>query len=161
MTVKETASGAEVEEVVRSVGRVRLRVLGTSMAPSVLPGDLVSVQRADLCEISSGEIVLFTRDDRLFIHRVVSRWAEGETLGLITRGDRLEHADPPVTASELLGRVTSVVRGSRRFEPSAEVRGWNRLLVRLLRFSDLATLAYLRLVSCLGEVFRRQGESPL
>jgi signal peptidase I len=159
MNVKETASRAAVEEVVRSLGRVRLRVLGTSMAPSVLPGDLVSIQRADLNEISLGEIVLFTQDERLFVHRVVSRLAEGEAPGLITRGDRLDYDDPPVTSSDILGRVTSVVRGRRCFQPGAEVKGWNRLLLGVLRSSDLATFAYLRVVSRLEEVFARKGES--
>src|SRR5580704_251477 len=116
MSASEKTSRALVEEVVRSFGKVRLRVLGTSMAPSVLPGDLISIQRAELDEISSGEIVLFSRDERLFVHRVVSRDAARETPCLVTRGDRLGHEDPPVTAAELLGRVTSIERGHRRFE---------------------------------------------
>jgi len=157
MTASETPLSTKVDEVVRSLGRVHLRVLGTSMAPSVLPGDLVCIQRVAFREISLGEIVLFTRDERLFLHRVVSRVAEGETPRLITRGDRLAHNDPPVTSSEFLGRATSIERFRRRFEPSAEIRGWNRLLLSVLRASDLATFAYLRLVSCLGEAFQRKG----
>ena len=50
------------EEVVRTFGEVRLRVFGTSMVPSILPGDLVLIQRASLHEISAGEVVLFLRD---------------------------------------------------------------------------------------------------
>jgi len=60
-------------EVVRRFGKVRLRVFGTSMLPSILPGDLISVQRAGLSGISSGEIVLYSREGRLFAHRVVGR----------------------------------------------------------------------------------------
>ena len=37
------ASGL-VGKVVRSFGKVRLCVFGTSMVPSILPGDLISIQ---------------------------------------------------------------------------------------------------------------------
>src|SRR5258707_2692787 len=89
------------EEVVRTFGEVRLRVFGTSMVPSILPGDLVSIHRASLNDISPGEVVLFLRKGRLFIHRVVNRKVIETTDSpaescLITRGDRLRHDDPPV-----------------------------------------------------------------
>ena len=145
MSASENTSKALVEEVVRSFGKVRLRALGTSMAPSVLHGDLISIQRTELSEISVGEIVLFSRGERLFVHRVVSRAEAQGTHCLITRGDRLGHDDPPVTGAELLGRVTSIERGHRRFEPANAVKGWNRFIVRVLRASDLATRAYLHL----------------
>src|ERR1700676_5350556 len=95
------------EEVVRTFGEVRLRVFGTSMVPSILPGDLISVQRAGVSEISSGEIVLYLREGRLFAHRMVALDANSEHARLITRGDRLLHNDPPVSSAELLGRVIS------------------------------------------------------
>ena len=147
MNASERTSKALVEEVVRSFGKVRLRVLGTSMAPSVLPGDVISVERAELDEISLGEIVLFLRDERLFVHRVVSRDVQGETPCLITRGDRLNHNDPPATAAELLGRVTRIERGHRRLEPGRGLTGWNRFVARVLLGSDLATRAYLNFLA--------------
>src|SRR5260370_12802327 len=65
------------EEVVRTFGVVRLRVFGTSMVPSILPGDLVSIHRASLNDISPGEVVLFLQKGRLFVHRVVDRRVAG------------------------------------------------------------------------------------
>lgn len=143
MKAIENPSRSLVEQAIRAFGRVRFRVLGSSMAPSVLPGDFVSVQRAELSEISLGEIVLFSRDERLFVHRVVSRAVECEDPTLTTRGDRLGYDDPPVNASSLLGRVTSIERNRRVFGPGREVVGWNRLVLPALRASDLATRAYL------------------
>jgi signal peptidase I len=104
-------------EVVRTFGEVRLRVFGTSMLPCVLPGDLISVQRAKLSEISPGEIVLYLRDGGLFAHRVVARAGSLDDPCLVTRGDRLSCNDPLVSSSELLGRVTSIQTGDGR---------WNR-----------------------------------
>ena len=136
------------EEVVRIFGEVRLRVFGNSMVPCILPGDLVSVQRAYLHDISPGEVVLTLQNGRLFVHRVVNRKVVGvagrpDELFLITRGDRLRHDDCPVSSSELLGRVVSVERGNRKVEPLGNDS--NRLIVRLLQSSDRLTFLYLRL----------------
>ena len=49
-----------------------------------------------------GDVVLFTRFERLFAHRVISI---GAGL-LITQGDNLESPDAPVLDSEFLGRVS-------------------------------------------------------
>ena len=136
-------------DVVRTFGEVRLRVFGTSMVPSILPGDLISIQRANLSEISSGEIVLYSRDGRLFAHRVVARAGSHDDPRLITRGDRLSHNDPSVSSSELLGRVTSIQcadgRGHRRVQPEARLSAWEQMILRVLRTSDRATYLYLRI----------------
>lgn len=139
-----------VEEVVRTYGEVRLRVFGTSMAPSLLPGDLVSIQRARASEISTGEIVLFARAGRFFVHRVVERDAQmasqsGDETRLVTRGDRLLQNDPAVSSSELLGRVVAIERRGERLTPDAAAP--NSQLARLLRSSDLFTRVYLRVAS--------------
>lgn len=143
MNANESARMALGGEMIRSFGEVRLRVLGTSMAPAVLPGDVVSVRRAKLDEISVGEIILFFRGGRFFVHRVVSVSGAPEVPGLVTRGDRLSHDDPPVNSSEFLGRVVSIERGNRKV--GITEFGANRLLARLLRSSDRATYLYVRL----------------
>jgi signal peptidase I len=132
-------------EVVRTFGVVRLRVFGTSMAPAILPGDLVSIERASLNEISPGEVVLFQQRGRFFVHRVVDRKAAEalEDSYLITRGDRLRHDDPPVYSSEFLGRVISLERNRRKMEIPA--RKSHRWLGGFLRASDRLTYVYVRL----------------
>jgi signal peptidase I len=155
MSAKENASTALVEEIVRSFGEVRLRVLGTSMAPAVLPGDVVCVRLAKLDEVSVGEIVLFSRRGRFFVHRVVSRCAAPVTPCLITRGDRLGHDDPPVNASEFLGRVVSIERGHCKVGIAGSRP--NRLMTRLLRFSDGVTFLYVRLMAGWWNLFLPRG----
>lgn len=156
------------EELVRTFGEVRLRVFGTSMVPSILPGDLISVQRAGVSEISSGEVVLYVREGRMFVHRVVDRGVVAcagspEHLLLITRGDRLRHNDPPVSSAELLGRVISIERGDQKFGALPRFRTSNGLLLRLLQTSDYATCLYVRLAvlcgSLVGRTFRFRQNS--
>ena len=151
------------EEVVRTFGKVRLCAFGTSMVPSILPGDLLAIQKAGLQEIALGEVVLFSQKGRLFIHRVVDRQVSStadslEEPCLITRGDRLAHNDPPVTSRELLGRVVSVERGNRRVELLAQPVRPNRLIVRLLRTSDRATCLYLRIAAYWRAIFLREAK---
>ena len=146
------------EEVVRTFGEVRLRVIGTSMVPSVLPGDLISIRRASLHEVSPGEVVLFLQNKRLVIHRVVDRKVVAMAGGseepcLITRGDRVRQEDPPVSSSELLGRVVSIERDNRKVELLAT--GLNRPIARLLQSSDRVTSLYLRLAACWRTIFLR------
>jgi signal peptidase I len=145
-------------EVVRTFGEVRLRVFGTSMVPAILPGDLVSIHRANLQDISLGEVVLFLREGRLFVHRVVARKvaahaSDSDEPFLITRGDRLRHTDPPVSAPELLGRVVSIERDHREVKlPAANS---NPRILRMLLSSDRLTSLYLLLSACWRGLFLR------
>jgi signal peptidase I len=135
-------------EVARTFGRLRLRVTGTSMMPSIQPGDLLSVGRVGLREASPGEIVLFARGGRLFAHRIVERGGNPHDPYLVTRGDRLLDNDPPVFQSELLGHVKAIERRGRPVVCSRRwLKGPNRVLGRLLRFSDRATALFLRLTA--------------
>ena len=133
--------------VVRTVGQVRLRVFGTSMAPSILPGDLISVERAGLGEISPGDVVLFTRKRDLVVHRVVAKTTTFRQSYLVARGDRLKENDPPVPSSDLLGRVHLIERGRRRFQPATGLGVSARIVGLLLRSSDCATYLYVRLAT--------------
>jgi signal peptidase I len=152
-------------DIVRTFGEVRLRVFGTSMVPSILPGDLISVQRAGVPEISRGEIVLYSREGRLFIHRVVACTNSPEQPLLVTRGDRLNYNDPPVSSAELLGRVTSIECGDRcggrQVEIVAPPFGSNCLMLRVLRSSDRATYLYLQLAVLWRDRFPRRMKCPV
>jgi signal peptidase I len=143
-------------EVVRKFGRLRLRVTGTSMIPSVRPGDLLVIQRADLHEVSPGEIVLFVRSGRLFAHRAVSKF-EKRPVGfrLVTRGDRLLRDDSPVSPAEFLGRVCAIERGTRQIDPRRSAYRWAYPLSRFLRYSDRATFLFVRLTSLWGKLVAR------
>jgi hypothetical protein len=145
-------------EIVRDFGEVRLCAFGTSMAPSILPGDLLVIQRAGIYEISRGEVVLFSREGRLFIHRVADRKVSSmiDSLDepfLITRGDRLCHDDPPVSRREFLGRVVRLERGHRKIELLSQPDGSRRWMACLLRASDRATYLYLRLAACWRTIY--------
>lgn len=119
-------------EVLRRHGDVQLKAWGTSMLPSLWPGDLLTIQRAVYDEIVSGDIVLVMRDNRFFVHRLVERRRVHDYFSWITRGDAMPHNDPPIGASELLGRVAGVRRGNRSFVPSRRVSRLQSMLAWML-----------------------------
>lgn len=101
------------------------------MLPTLWPGDVVTVQSLRPEQAEPGEIVLYIRHDRFFIHRVVRKnLAQDEAL-LVTRGDCMSQDDPPLGRSELLGRVTEVQRAGSVFPPARTLSLFRRLLARL------------------------------
>src|SRR5437588_3896752 len=90
-------------EVLRWSGTLRLGVTGWSMLPTVLPGDTLIVEKTGCEEVSTGDLVLFGRRRRLFVHRVVAVAGDVRERIIITQGDGMSHPDEAVKASELLG----------------------------------------------------------
>jgi signal peptidase I len=101
-------------EVLRSSGRLRLRVTGWSMLPAIFPGDTLVIERANSESVGKGDIVLFHRDRRMFVHRVSGKSGSDGDLQIVTQGDGMPKPDPPVSSCQLLGKVSFVVRDGRR-----------------------------------------------
>jgi hypothetical protein len=140
-------------ELLQKFGAARLRVLGSSMAPTLRPGDIVSVRRAAPEEISVGQLVVFSAGTRLITHRVVAVLKDAGVRRWITRGDRADEDDGAVPAENLIAVVESVSRragsGGRevRFAPRPRLSWSERVLLALLRRSDRATSLFLRLTA--------------
>jgi len=86
----------------RSYGQLRMSASGVSMLPTILPGDSLLIERAALKEVIPGDIVLYSRGDSLFIHRLIQLDREGA--GFVTRGDSMAAPDP-AGPKDLLGKV--------------------------------------------------------
>jgi len=121
------------------------------MLPAVWPGDVLTICREDVSHVVLGHIVLFIRDHRLFAHRVKEKILQGGRVSLVTRGDRLSENDPAVSERELLGTVTSIVRGTSTIAPgfARTFGGW--LLAMGSRYSEWPVRTLLRLHYLLHE----------
>jgi len=142
-TFRERLGCELAAEVLRSSGKLRLRVTGTSMLPAVWPGDILSLRSHGVVDALPGDIVLFGREGRLVAHRVVERTIGQDKMQWVTRGDSVGSNDPPVSSHELLGRVTAIERGSRRLTPHQSSA--SRLFSWILCRSELATKVVLRI----------------
>ena len=137
--------------VLRSGGSVRLRVFGTSMLPSLWPGDLVAVENNAPTKFVPGDIVLLLRDRRFLAHRLLAQpgtqW--------ITRGDAMPQNDPPAQAGDLLGRVVRVERHGRSLLPPP-VSPLTRMLASILCHCDFVRSVALRLHSARQRYLERE-----
>ena len=138
-------TAAEIRQSLAAFGQVRVRAFGSSMAPALLPGDLISIQRADISEIAVGEVVMYAREARIFVHRVVSRKSGADGSFLVTRGDRLGYDDSPVSSAELLGHAVGLERNGRATAIPRLTE--HPILLAIFRASDRTTYAYMRVVS--------------
>jgi hypothetical protein len=112
-----------VVETLQTRGTVNLKAWGTSMLPSVWPGDLLTIQNIAWEDVIPGDIVLLLRGHRFFIHRLVEKRLNQSAPSWITKGDAVRHNDPPSTElpTDLLGRVAAIRRGERSFVPGRRI----------------------------------------
>ena len=128
-------------EAIRSLGHLRLRVTGSSMLPTLWPGDVLWIRRSSIGEVGIGDIVLFIRDRRLFAHRVIDRSEQA----LVTQGDALPMPDGCVATSELLGTVQAVLRDGHVVPLRANPSLPSRITMFLIRRTQFAARLLLRL----------------
>lgn len=120
---------AQLLDRIRERGHLVLRVVGGSMGPWFVPGDLLIVQRVEPRSVRRGNVVVFRRNGLLIAHRVISVRGAGPTGEPCwkTKGDSAEQPDPPVFERELVGYVTSIERDGQSFSlesPTWVAAGW-------------------------------------
>lgn len=146
---------ALAKDLLHAFGELRFVAQGSSMLPSIFPGDTLLVLRQPIASVQPGHVVLFSRGSRFCAHRVIRALRVDAQPSVITCGDALTQEDSPIAEHELLGRVTAVLRRGKRIEfgetqPAASL--WLRWSVRhsqtvtayLLRWHGLRA----RLVRC-------------
>lgn len=104
-------------EILRSRGTLRLSAFGNSMLPTLWPGDRLTIRQRSIEQVLPGDVVLFAREGRFFIHRVLRKLVLDSHPRLLTRGDAMPDTDAPVCAEELLGKIVSIERQQGRERP--------------------------------------------
>jgi signal peptidase I len=125
----------------RSAGTLRIRVFGTSMLPTIWPGDVLVIESVPPDELTPGDIVFVTKGDSVRIHRLVSNVHEH----CITRGDAVEQDDPAVNPADVLGKVLEIERGRGVVRPRNRVR--RSILSHILCHSQICRRLVLRVHS--------------
>jgi signal peptidase I len=126
-------------DVARSSGKVQIRVYGTSMVPTLWPGDMVIVRPCQPSELLPDSLIMFRRNGGLVVHRLIHRTKDQ----IVARGDAHSDLDEPVGLSDVVGRVESVLRDGRPVDPRGSI--WCRGLAFMLRRCELFARMFLRL----------------
>jgi hypothetical protein len=147
-------------DALRSWGRLRLRARGLSMLPTLWPGDFLTIQASSAEQIEPGEIVLYIREGRFFVHRVKikikNKCNAGDETFLIVRGDCMPDDDPPVQRSEVLGKVTGVQRAGSLFVPARRLSPFRKTVAYLFCHCNLFRQVGLRIWTR-----RQQGDAQI
>ncbi|MBI5882375.1 MAG: glycosyltransferase [Elusimicrobia bacterium] len=92
---------------------VRLEARGSSMSPIIKDGDTLEVRPAGPAGLRRGDIVLYSKDDRMAAHRIVGASAGQGGWTFTLKADSGDGLDQ-VTESEILGRVAARIRKGDR-----------------------------------------------
>jgi hypothetical protein len=123
-------------EVLQRFSQLRFVAYGTSMLPSIYPGDCLTVTSFGRTPPRCGDIVLCHHDGEFRVHRVARISNEGL---YVLRGDALDEDDPAVPRCELLGLVTWVLRRGKSWNLERVMGLPDRLLRSMVRRSSLTS----------------------
>jgi signal peptidase I len=108
---------------------VRFSAPGGSMHPTICDGDVITVMPVEPGSIAIGDIILYRHSSGVAAHRVIRLEKENSThaefagrsreICHILRGDAAIVFDEPVSAEQILGKVTRVERNGRKNNPYA------------------------------------------
>ncbi|HET9995123.1 MAG TPA: S24 family peptidase [Candidatus Acidoferrum sp.] len=119
---RRAGDALRIADALKRRGRISLRVHGTSMLPWVRPGDIALIRMVSGENVRCGDVVLFRREDHLFVHRIVEKRGSLDAAELLSKGDAQPASDGVVGEQELLGRVVRIYRGGRRINLDTPVQ---------------------------------------
>lgn len=115
-------------------------IKGHSMLPSIQSGDHALVAHG-WAGVRRGDLVVFRRDGILVAHRVLRVHYDDHGPTFITKGDNAPQFDPPLSASEIVGRVLSIEQDGRQMALDTPAR---RTLAWCIAMGTLAWTALYR-----------------
>ncbi len=113
---RRKSDALQIAKQLQEHGRVHLLVRGSSMQPWVRPGDIVLIRSAGIEEVRCGDVVLFQRENRLFVHRLVEKRGTLRETTFLAKGDAHPGPDGVINDDLILGRVTCIYRGDKRID---------------------------------------------
>jgi signal peptidase I len=110
-----------VEESLKRSGKVWVKIEGKSMEPVIKKGDKVLVEGKRAEEITPGDVILYSVDENLIVHRAVGRFFHSGKWFFLERGEVSEGIGR-IDEENLLGKVVAVegAEGAFHFERSYE-----------------------------------------
>jgi signal peptidase I len=89
-----------------------LSLAGNSMFPVLLPTDKVLVKKCAFDELGKGDVIVWSDSGKFVAHRVLSTSTDVGEPFIITKGDFCTEPDPPVEASQIVGKVIAILRAN-------------------------------------------------
>src|SRR4051794_32324032 len=127
----------------RAAGLEAAKANGTSMEPALHHGDALVLGGVDAGSVHVGEVVWALHEGWPIMHRVVAIYpdARGERI-VVTKGDNLPEADPPVKATEVGGRLVLKVPALGATARAAGLEDGYTLLVLLVQGFAVTSIVF-------------------
>lgn len=98
---------SRIKTLLREYGYAPGVELGDCMEPSIQKNERFLVENVEASAIKRGDVVVFKRGITVYAHRVLGKTRCLGKIFFITKGDREERVDYPVSERVFLGRVVS------------------------------------------------------
>ena len=115
------------EQLLKSGTKVRLRLSGNSMFPTIRANDTGIVAPISDIDLKIGRVVVFASNGRWIAHRLVSIRQDAERKVFIAQGDSVPKADKPICEEDIVGIIETVERKGITLHlstPKAIRRAW-------------------------------------
>ena len=124
-----------IKESLEKIKMVRFRALGSSMFPFIKNGDIITVKYINSKDIVIGDILLYQRDEKFFVHRLIDKRRNNNNIYYITKGDNLPNSDLPIEISSIKGKVVEIQNDKRRISlDSLKMKIVNYSIAKILTF---------------------------
>src|SRR5260370_10963683 len=157
---RSDGDAAEITAALQRRGRIALRVQGDSMLPWVRPGDIARIRKVSMDAIRCGDVVLFRRENRLYVHRIIEKGGSLDAAEFRAKGDAHPTCDGVVEQQELLGRVVRLYRSGRRIDLDAPCQIALGLLISQLSLHSRFWYPLPRLAAIVTRLFPRLLQAP-
>ncbi len=97
-------------QLLEEKGKIFLRLSGFSMFPFLQEGDVALIKKVAINELSIGDVIVFTQDQKMIAHRLKEIIQKGNHFLLTTKGDTSKNNDPVFTEKEYVGKIVSFNR---------------------------------------------------
>lgn len=112
-------------EILEEGNRLRFTAHGSSMAPFIHDGDILTVEPVDHPKLRVGKIVFYrTEGDSVIAHRIIGIRREDEKANLRVRGDSSPGSEDAIVVDQILGQIEVVERGDKQIRISEGAWGF-------------------------------------
>jgi len=154
LLVKRESANELWYELFLKKGRGWLPVLTGSMAPLIHPGNRVMVVSVPDDKIVFGDIIVFRRNNSLYVHRVINKKRTPAGLRFVEKGDATCFYGL-VNAGQVVGKVIAVRGRHRTFELASPVSRFTTTILTVWFF--FATLIISPLAFSRKRILRKPG----
>ena len=126
--------------------QVRIKASGLSMFPSIGTGDRITISPQK--DVRIGDVIVFNRGGQIVAHKLVKVFEKEGIRYYQTRGDSSFRLDQPITAGEILGKVTGIERARLSF--ARRILLFISPVLRFCRLNAIVISALISIRNCLA-----------